>query len=657
MRTHNVLASTVGSSQRRWPALATAVLFAGVARSAPPPLPLEDQAKVGQAIVQGVYYLKLTQQPDGTWPAKDKGHPVGYAALAGLTLLECGVPADDPSVRLAAAHVRGAYYLKKPEEQPTSTYDLALSILFLDRLDAYNERLMERIVEGSVDRRLIEVLTLRLVAGQTATGGWTYSCPVLNEKQHAQLLVLLRQPRPSLTGLPAFFRRLPVLQDPAKLMVKTPPKPPPVPARGAEEQKAPAAPTSDNSNTQFAILALWVAQRYQLPLERSVRLIAKRFRTSQNPDGGWGYTYSNEGGAPTGAAMTCAGLLGLAIEHGFRRKADSARRPPSAARSAPIVATAVMSPTPVPLYAAARVVRQIMAAETAARGFASDPMIAKGLQALTPHVGQPTGRQKDIPIGNFYFLWSVERVAMLYDLPTVGDRNWYRWGMEMLLANQKPEGHWDCGTTYPGAHPSIDTCFAVLFLRQTNLAEDLTDKLRLEPKTLGKSAPPAGDDTPRAQQVVINAPGAKPAPPPGPDVAKTDKPAATSPAPATRSLTTSATPKETPAAPQSEATSSPSERPRPTSVHPAVAAGTSPGPEAGSQGRSRTWLWAGLGGVFVLLAGSAVLLLWSRQERLRQATVAAPLARKKAGVPRNGGKGPERRPAPRKKGGRPPAKD
>jgi hypothetical protein len=629
-------------------ATAAVVLFAGFARSAPPTLPPEDQAKVAQAIVGGVYFLKLTQLPNGTWPAKDKGHEVGYAALAGLTLLEAGVPADDPAVRLAAAHVRGAYYLKKAEEQPTSTYDLALSILFLDRLDAYNERLMDRIVEGSVDRRLIGVLTLRLVAGQTVTGGWTYSCPVLNEKQHAQLLSLLRQPRPSLARLPDFFRKLPVLQDPAKLMVKTPPpKTPAAPARPGTDTKPPAPPASDNSNTQFAILGLWVAQRYQLPLERSVRLLAKRFRTSQNPDGGWGYTYSNDGSVGTGPAMTCAGLLGLAIDHGFRRKAEGARRPVSAARTAPVIASVVAAPTPALLLALVRVGGQLAAAEAAARGFASDPMIAKGLQALTAHVGQPVGRLKDIPIGNFYFLWSVERVAMLYNLPTIGDRDWYRWGMEMFLANQKPEGHWDCGTAYPGAHPSIDTCFAILFLRQTNLAEDLTDKLRLDPKTLGKSALP-GDDAPRTSQVVINAPGLKAGP--APDATKAEKQAAATPPPVAKPAEPTVPP---PPAPAQTA----QEPPRPTSVHPTVAASSEPVAQPGQTGRNRVWLWAALGGVVVLLAGSAALLLWSRQARVRETAAARPAARKKSGVRRTRPKEADGSPASRKKASRPPTEE
>src|SRR5262249_26085136 len=38
----------------------------------------------------------------------------------------------------------------------------------------------------------------------------------------------------------------------------------------------------------------------------------RRFRTSQNPDGGWGYAYK-VGGTPESPAMTCVGLIGLAV--------------------------------------------------------------------------------------------------------------------------------------------------------------------------------------------------------------------------------------------------------------------------------------------------------------------------------------------------------
>ena len=82
----------------------------------------------------------------------------------------------------------------------------------------------------------------------------------------------------------------------------------------------------------------------------------------------------------------------------------------------------------------------------------------------------------------YYFLWSVERVCVLLDLNTLAKRNWYDWGAEILLSNQRAEGYWDDSRysgSYPGHNPVTDTCFALLFLKRANLAPDLSDNLRL----------------------------------------------------------------------------------------------------------------------------------------------------------------------------------
>jgi hypothetical protein len=44
----------------------------------------------------------------------------------------------------------------------------------------------------------------------------------------------------------------------------------------------------DNSNSQFAILALWAAQRYDIPMQRTLALMLRRYQSSQNADGSWG---------------------------------------------------------------------------------------------------------------------------------------------------------------------------------------------------------------------------------------------------------------------------------------------------------------------------------------------------------------------------------
>src|SRR5207302_4276459 len=102
---------------------------------------------------------------------------------------------------------------------------------------------------------------------------------------------------------------------------------------------------SDNSNTQFAVLALWAAQRHGVPIDKPMTLVEKRFRTTQLPsgpdvqhgknlnmDGSWYYRrldgspgYENPSHWPT---MTCAGLLGLAVAHGLTQKGTAPKDSP-----------------------------------------------------------------------------------------------------------------------------------------------------------------------------------------------------------------------------------------------------------------------------------------------------------------------------------------
>ena len=107
---------------------------------------------VSLAVTQSILYFKCTQNDNGTWPGyfNNRGsHEVAFAAFPGLTLLECGVPANDPAIQKAAKFVRDNC------SDLQTTYAIALAILFLDRLG-----------ENNRDDRLIGELALRLVAGQ-----------------------------------------------------------------------------------------------------------------------------------------------------------------------------------------------------------------------------------------------------------------------------------------------------------------------------------------------------------------------------------------------------------------------------------------------------------------------------------------------------------
>jgi hypothetical protein len=401
-----------------------------------------DQDAINRAIERGVASLRKLQQADGTWP-----HPqIGATALAGLTLLECDVPATDPAVRRAADAVRAAAV------HCTHTYSIALSLLFLDRIGE------------EADVPVIESLTVRLLAGQTGNGGWNYECPDVPEAEARRLAALLKQ-RTELTA-----RSRP--GDAQRAADKTGEK-----AAGERKvteeirkqievinREAPRRPTGrdDNSNTQFAVLALWVARRHSLPVEGALALVNTRFRGSQNGDGGWDYMSrahspgSGRGGKST-ATMTCSGLLGLAVVHGAAEAELRAAKPKEADKPKE-------GDKPHKLPDPTR-----------------DPAVRSGLSALGSAIGHPVGNKKGkhvavLPEGGrmYYFLWSLERVGVAYGLKTIGGKDWYGWGSEIIVANQQADGGWKGDFSGMGA----DTCFALLFLRRANLARDLTLALR-----------------------------------------------------------------------------------------------------------------------------------------------------------------------------------
>ena len=441
-----------------------------------PAAPAADREAIQQAVDRGVAYLKSTQGGDGTWQCSE----IGATALAGLALVESGVKPNDPAVQKAAKAVREA------SVSCTKTYSLSLAIMFLDLLG------------DPADAELIESMAVRLLAGQfPESAGWSYDCPPPADAEVQRLQGALRnrnelvarptpeapKGRPSVDDLPR------EIQQQLRLINN---QPRPAGAPGGATHYA------DNSNTQFAVLGLWIARRKGIPVETALQRIDLRFRTRQRLDGGWNYN-TELGNDPlqydgSSAAMYCAGLLGLALAHGSA------------------------------LEARLRIDRGD-GAGTPARGAApdigKDPVVRKGLLALGEILALPAlppggygGPPRPFWDGGrvYYFLFSLERVAVAYSLETIGNRDWYAWGADILLRRQKPDGSWAAEF----ADSRADTCFALLFLRRANLAQDLT-------ATLKGRVPDPGRREMRAVDIQ-NLPkggGARPAaPPPAPEVAR-----------------------------------------------------------------------------------------------------------------------------------------
>jgi hypothetical protein len=85
--------------------------------------------------------------------------------------------------------------------------------------------------------------------------------------------------------------------------------------------------------------------------------------------------------------------------------------------------------------------------------------------------------------GDYYYLWSLERVGVIYNIKEINGKDWYDWGSKIIVTNQQADGSWK--EAFPGA---VDTCFALLFLKRVNVAEDLTTRLKkMETSTLDKT--------------------------------------------------------------------------------------------------------------------------------------------------------------------------
>jgi len=391
------------------------------------------QRDINEAIDRGVAYLRRIQGKDGRWPHVN----IGATALAGLTLLESGASAEDEAVQKAAKALR-------EECIPlTHIYSVAAAILFFDRLD------------DAADEPLIESLALRLMVTQNRYGGWSYKTWPPLDAEVARLNVHYKQIEANKGNRePRKAARKPGDPSPLAPQIR-------IQLAKLFQEGLTEGGYGDNSNTQFAMLALWVARRHGMPVERSLALVEARFRKTQHPIGTWGYLYGPDGSIDVvrerfGSvySMTCAGLLGLAVGH----EAISDKNP----------------------------------RKPAARELTKDPQVRAALGAVAAFIGNPqVDKSKVLILGKgmergYYFLWTLERMAVIYSLKTIGNKDWYAWGAQILVANQQPDGSWHGDTTL---HGMADTCFALLFLKRANVAQDLTASLKGKVNDPGKVSP------------------------------------------------------------------------------------------------------------------------------------------------------------------------
>ncbi len=184
----------------------------------------------------------------------------------------------------------------------------------------------------------------------------------------------------------------------------------------------------DNSNTQFALLALYEAQRIGIDVEPAIWERSQRhFRLSQRDNGSWAYFNHPAAPIPGTGSMTCAAVCSLVI-------CNEALR-----------------------YSGVKDQTKVVCCGDSEE----DAAIGQGLRWLGrfPLTGNPGS-------GSYvmYFLYGIERTGRLTGQRFLGDHDWYREGAKFLLRRQDSlKGFWR-GDGPVEQDLLVASSFAILFL-------------------------------------------------------------------------------------------------------------------------------------------------------------------------------------------------
>jgi hypothetical protein len=205
---------------------------------------------------------------------------------------------------------------------------------------------------------------------------------------------------------------------------------------------------ADTSNTQYAVLGLQAAARLGIAVKESTWLgVLRHFAQAREADGpkttvailraGHAVTEAPETFAVpratgfryrpnerrTWGSMTCAGIASLAIARDELRRAKRLAQKADDETGASILAAWAW---------------------------------------LDLHWAADRNPEKPGDSWYYYFLYCLERAAILDGVQRVGGRDWYFEGAAELLARQAKDGSWD----EPGGVHTTETCFALLFLKR-----------------------------------------------------------------------------------------------------------------------------------------------------------------------------------------------
>lgn len=184
----------------------------------------------------------------------------------------------------------------------------------------------------------------------------------------------------------------------------------------------------DNSNSQFALLALYEAQRIGIDVDPEVwRRSQSYFRDSIRADGSWAYLEHPAAPMPATGSMTCAGVCSLVICNEALRYVGVEDQQDVNCCGAP----------------------------------EEDSAIQRGLQWLGRF---PLNANPGSGAYVMYYLYGIERTGRLTGQRFIGDHDWYREGAAFLLRRQDAlNGAWQ-GDGQVERDRVVSSSFALLFL-------------------------------------------------------------------------------------------------------------------------------------------------------------------------------------------------
>lgn len=377
---------------------------------------------IDRAIANSSKFLKTKQTSDGSFLGDRFGgaemFTLGQTAVATMALIHSGTKTDDPSIREAFDYMRTAFM----RTTDRLTYDVALMLMALETkyfplnkiedVAKFSEEDVRKELKGKVSKQDLQLATEAvnwLVKTQTAKGTWGYNTKQnqFNDNSNTQYALL-------------------GLKSAARMGVTVP----------NDVLKKAALYFVNSQEVESSEIEIDITKFGEEKKEEKQdgKTGAKTVKEKENP-GGWKYFIQTPPGTPSSgfadlkyAAMTCAGLSSLIIcqsELSFNKGLDKDL----------------------------------------------NNKIEKAKKRGLAWIQKYFTVRANVPGGHFftkfylYYLYSIERVSVLYGIQKYGAHDWYFEGAALLVNSQNPDGSW---ISQDGLSIS-DTALGLLFLKRATI--------------------------------------------------------------------------------------------------------------------------------------------------------------------------------------------